>query len=167
MPWPDLTDLLQKAAGKQQNRRFRLQSRKCSLLYRGCHPGWDRYSRYQAQPCKAFVRMYFYTRRPANSRASGARDQRMFFLTASATTSATLGSNASGMILFSFKSSSETRAAMALAAASFILSVICFACPSRAPRKMPGNATTLFTWFGKSLRPVPTTRAPAFLRDQA
>ena len=30
---------------------------------------------------------------------------------------------------------------MALAAASFILSVICFACPSRAPRKMPGNAT--------------------------
>ena len=51
---------------------------------------------------------------------------------------------------------------MALAAASFILSVICFACPSRAPRKMPGNATTLLTWFGKSLRPVPTTRAPAF-----
>ena len=26
---------------------------------------------------------------------------------------------------------------------------------------MPGNATTLLIWFGKSERPVPTTRAPA------
>ena len=26
---------------------------------------------------------------------------------------------------------------------------------------MPGNATTLLTWFGKSLRPVPTILAPA------
>ena len=27
--------------------------------------------------------------------------------------------------------------------------------------KIPGNATTLFTWLGKSERPVPTTLAPA------
>ena len=31
----------------------------------------------------------------------------------------------------------------------------------RQPRKMPGNASTLLTWFGKSLRPVDTTAAPA------
>ena len=34
--------------------------------------------------------------------------------------------------------------------------------PSRAPLKMPGKATTLLTWLGKSERPVPTTFAPAF-----
>ncbi len=27
------------------------------------------------------------------------------------------------------------------------------------PRKKPGNANTLLIWFGKSLRPVPTTAA--------
>ena len=30
---------------------------------------------------------------------------------------------------------------------------------SSAPRKMPGKASTLLIWFGKSLRPVPTTAA--------
>ena len=64
-------------------------------------------------------------------------------------------------MLFSFNSSSGTRPAIALAAASFISSVICVARPSNAPLKIPGNATTLFTWFGKSERPVPTTLAPA------
>ncbi len=28
---------------------------------------------------------------------------------------------------------------------------------------MPGKARELLTWFGKSERPVPTTRAPAFV----
>ena len=32
---------------------------------------------------------------------------------------------------------------------------------SSAPRKMPGNASTLLIWLGKSLLPVPTTAAPA------
>ncbi len=50
---------------------------------------------------------------------------------------------------------------MAFAAASFISSVICVARPSRAPLKIPGKATTLLTWLGKSLLPVPTTLAPA------
>ena len=50
---------------------------------------------------------------------------------------------------------------MAKAAASFISSVIWEARPSKAPLKMPGKATTLLTWLGKSLRPVPTTLAPA------
>ncbi|MPM87205.1 hypothetical protein SDC9_134299 [bioreactor metagenome] len=31
---------------------------------------------------------------------------------------------------------------------------------SSAPRKIPGNASTLLIWFGKSLRPVPTMYAP-------
>lgn len=79
------------------------------------------------------------------------------------TTSATLGSNASGRILTSLTSSSGTRLAIASAAASFISSVICLARPSRAPLKIPGNAITLFTWLGKSERPVPTTLAPAAL----
>ncbi len=50
---------------------------------------------------------------------------------------------------------------MASAAASFISSVIYVARPSSAPLKIPGNAITLLTWFGKSERPVPTTFAPA------
>ena len=58
-------------------------------------------------------------------------------------------------------SSLETRAASASAAASFISSVMRVARASRAPLKMPGKATTLLIWFGKSERPVPTTRAPA------
>ena len=38
-------------------------------------------------------------------------------------------------------------------------SVIDVACTSNAPRKMPGNASTLLIWLGKSERPVATTRA--------
>ena len=34
---------------------------------------------------------------------------------------------------------------------------------SNAPRKMPGNASTLLIWLGKSLRPVATTFAPPAL----
>ncbi len=54
---------------------------------------------------------------------------------------------------------SPTRPAMALAAASFIDSVIAVARASKAPRKMPGNASTLLIWLGKSERPVATTAA--------
>ena len=32
---------------------------------------------------------------------------------------------------------------------------------SKAPRNTPGKASTLLIWLGKSLRPVPTTAAPA------
>ena len=56
-------------------------------------------------------------------------------------------------------SSSPTRSASASAAASFMPSVIAVACTSKAPRKMPGNASTLLIWLGKSERPVATTRA--------
>ena len=63
----------------------------------------------------------------------------------------------------SLSSLSGTKEAIACAAASFISSVICFARPSNAPLKIPGKATTLLTWLGKSERPVPTTLAPAFL----
>ena len=38
-------------------------------------------------------------------------------------------------------------------------SVIAVARTSKAPRKMPGNASTLLIWLGKSERPVATTRA--------
>ena len=38
-------------------------------------------------------------------------------------------------------------------------SVIAVACTSKAPRKMPGKASTLLIWFGKSERPVATMRA--------
>ena len=37
--------------------------------------------------------------------------------------------------------------------------MIAVACTSNAPRKMPGNASTLLIWLGKSERPVATTRA--------
>ena len=46
-----------------------------------------------------------------------------------------------------------------MAAASFMPSVIAVARTSKAPRKMPGKASTLLIWFGKSDRPVATTRA--------
>jgi hypothetical protein len=55
------------------------------------------------------------------------------------------------------------REAMPFAAAIFISSVMSRARISSAPRKMPGNASRLLTWFGKSERPVQTTRAPAAL----
>ena len=50
-------------------------------------------------------------------------------------------------------------AAIACAAASFMPSLIRDARTSRAPRKTPGNASTLLIWFGWSLRPVATTSA--------
>ncbi len=40
-----------------------------------------------------------------------------------------------------------------------MFSVIVDARTSRAPRNTPGNASTLLIWFGKSERPVATTRA--------
>ena len=46
-----------------------------------------------------------------------------------------------------------------VAAATFIDSVMLWAPTSKAPRKMPGNASTLLIWFGKSLRPVAMTAA--------
>ena len=69
----------------------------------------------------------------------------MFSFTALLTTSETSGLKASGKIKFSLNWSSGTREAIALAAANFISSVICFARPSRAPLKIPGKATTLLT----------------------
>ena len=57
------------------------------------------------------------------------------------------------------RASSPTRSASASAAASFMPSVIAVACTSKAPRKIPGNASTLLIWLGKSERPVATTRA--------
>ena len=50
---------------------------------------------------------------------------------------------------------------MAFAAAIFISSLMSLARTSNAPRKIPGKANTLLIWFGKSLRPVPMTFAPA------
>src|SRR5699024_9414498 len=78
--------------------------------------------------------------------------------TASATAGATGGSSAEGT-MWSGASSSPSRSTRASAAASFMASVIRVAPPSSAPRKMPGNASTLLIWFGKSLRPVATTEA--------
>ncbi len=52
---------------------------------------------------------------------------------------------------------------MALDAASFMASLISLARQSSAPRKIPGNASRLLIWLGKSLLPVPTTAAPACL----
>jgi hypothetical protein len=46
--------------------------------------------------------------------------------------------------------------ASARVAASFISSLIVVARTSSAPRKMNGKPRTLFTWFGKSERPVAT-----------
>ena len=56
---------------------------------------------------------------------------------------------------------SATRPARASAAASFMRVVMLVARASRAPRKTPGKARLLLIWLGKSLRPVPTTLAPA------
>ena len=69
-------------------------------------------------------------------------------------------SSAEGIILVSVISLSGIRVARAREAAAFMFSVIREARQSRAPRKMPGNASRLFIWLGKSERPVPTIRAP-------
>ena len=48
---------------------------------------------------------------------------------------------------------------LASEASSFMTGVIRRAPASRAPRKIPGKASTLLIWFGKSDRPVATTVA--------
>ena len=68
--------------------------------------------------------------------------------TASATVRMTFLSNAIGMMYSAVSSSSETQDAIAFAAASFISSLMSLARTSSAPRKMPGNASTLLIWFG-------------------
>ena len=50
---------------------------------------------------------------------------------------------------------------MAQAAAIAISSVIVVAKTSSVPRKIPGKPIELFTWLGKSERPVPTILTPA------
>ena len=67
-------------------------------------------------------------------------------LTAAATASFTRGSKAAGMI-YPAERSSPTRSARAFAAASFISSLMSLARASRAPRKMPGKASTLLIWL--------------------
>src|SRR5699024_5811165 len=84
-----------------------------------------------------------------------------FLETSSATTSATLSSNADGITYSSFNSSSETNFAIPTAAAIFMPSVILLALTFKAPLNMPGNANTLLIWLGASDLPVPTTLAPA------
>src|SRR4051794_24031887 len=83
--------------------------------------------------------------------------------TAAATVGPTRGSNGDGMIMSS-RASSATIAASAWAAASFMPSVIAEARTSKAPRKIPGNASTLLIWLGKSDRPVATMRAYLWAR---
>ena len=68
--------------------------------------------------------------------------------TAAATAGATRSSNALGIIFSEFSSSSEIMLAIAFAAAIFIASLISRARTSNAPRKIPGNAKTLFIWLG-------------------
>ncbi len=77
-------------------------------------------------------------------------------VTACATASTTRVSKTLGM-MYSALRSSPTIPAIARAAASFIPSVILRARQSSAPRKIPGKASRLLIWFGKSLRPVPIT----------
>ncbi len=68
-----------------------------------------------------------------------------------------------GMIYSSLRPFSSAQAAISYAAAMAISSVMVRARTSSTPRKMPGKPSELFTWFGKSLRPVATTRTPAFV----
>jgi hypothetical protein len=53
-----------------------------------------------------------------------------------------------GMMYSSFTSSSWMTAATARAAARFIASLMLVAATWSAPRKMPGNASTLLIWLG-------------------
>src|SRR5690606_594127 len=90
------------------------------------------------------------------------------FATAGATSVINLGSVGFGIIysgpylrlfvLYAWFTDSGTgcfaSSAMALTAAIFISSLIVVARTSSAPLKMYGNPNTLFTWFGKSDRPV-------------
>ena len=83
------------------------------------------------------------------------------FFTDSATASATHWLKADGIICS--LSGFSTKFAKALAAAILWSSVIWGILASNAQRKIPGNAKTLFTWFGKSLLQVATIKAPASL----
>src|SRR2546428_777710 len=65
------------------------------------------------------------------------------------------------MILLGLSPLSFAKPAISLAAAITMPSVIVLARTSSAPLKMPGNRMLLFTWFGKSDRPVATISAPA------
>ena len=85
--------------------------------------------------------------------------------TALATTIGTVVSRALGILNFNkgkkymqflFKLSSLMRFAIAYAAAIFISLLMVVDLVSRAPRKSPGKARLLFTWFGKSDLPVAT-----------
>ena len=68
--------------------------------------------------------------------------------TASATAGATLRLKTLGMMYSGPRSDSGITLAIARAAASFIASSMPRARTSSAPRKMPGNASTLLIWFG-------------------
>src|SRR5262249_42638223 len=81
-------------------------------------------------------------------------------LTDFATAFTTRLSRRSGMILPAV--GRGTSAASALAARSFVASVIRVMPLSSAPRNMPGYTSALLSWFGKSERPVAITAAPAF-----
>src|SRR5699024_29166 len=67
--------------------------------------------------------------------------------TAEATASRTRGSKAAG-VRQAAEGSSDTRSARARAAAIFMASLMSLARASRAPRKMPGKASTLLIWLG-------------------
>jgi hypothetical protein len=70
---------------------------------------------------------------------------------AAATAAATAGANRSSNGLGTTQSSASSPAtteASASAAASFIPSVTALARTSRAPRKIPGKASTLLIWLG-------------------
>src|SRR6266700_949751 len=71
-----------------------------------------------------------------------------------------------GIILFSSRPFSSATLAISRAAVMHISSLIIFALTSRVPRNMAGNPMELFTWFGKSERPVATIFAPASFASQ-
>src|SRR4029453_2940593 len=83
--------------------------------------------------------------------------------TAAATSWTTVLSNTDGTTWSGRRSSDDTERAMASAAATFIPSVTVVALASSAPRKIPGKASTLLIWFGKSLRPVAITAATSWM----
>src|SRR5438093_212452 len=89
-----------------------------------------------------------------------------FMPTAAASRANTSISSIVGTMCSSSRSSSSTTSASSVAAAMHISSVMVFARTSNVPRKMPGNPSELFTWLGKSDRPVAMIRAPASFASQ-
>jgi len=71
-----------------------------------------------------------------------------------------------GAMSFSFMPLFSAKWASSLAAATHMSSVTVVALTSRTPRNMAGNPRLLLIWLGKSLRPVPTMRAPASFASQ-